>query len=315
VVDDEPDIRGMLERMLVSQGYTVALAEDAETARRHLASSPADLMLLDAGLPDTDGLTFSEEVKDNPSMRHLPIVLMPGAADPLAIEDVSCADAILSKPFNRTELLSWVKVLLGASQSQSAAARTEAVLVSLAIVVETRSLYGHEHVWRVADLSRRLALSAGLSERDTVLIHRAALLHDVGLISVPEAVLSKPGLLSTEEWQHIKRHCVRGAELCMALPDGAAIGEIIRAHHEHWDGSGYPDRLTGEVIPLGARIVAIADAFAAYTADRPYRPSLSPLAALAHFRLEAGYRWDPTLVRFLGPIVIPDVSPPSGSAA
>jgi cyclic di-GMP phosphodiesterase len=310
VVDDDPGIRGLLERLLTAHGYVVATAEDAQSARRILASLPADLVLLDVGLPDTDGLALSQELKDNASMRHLPIVLMSASMDPVGIENLSRADAILPKPFKRTELLSWIRVLLSASQAQSAAARTEAVLVSLAVLVETRSMYGQEHVWRVADVSRRLALAAGLSERDTVLIRRAALLHDIGLIGVPEAVLRKPGELTGEEWQHIKRHSALGADLCMALPDGDAVGAIIRAHHEHWDGSGYPDALAGEAIPVGARIVALSDAFAAYTADRPYRQSLSPVDALERLRGEAGSRWDPKLVGLLGPIVARHPSQP-----
>jgi putative two-component system response regulator len=306
VVDDDPGVRGLLERLLTTQGYSVSTAEDAESARKSLATTPADLVLLDVGLPDTDGLALSREIKDNASMRHLPIVLMSASMDPVGIENLGRADAILPKPFKRTELLSWIRVLLSASEAQSAAARTEAVLVSLAVLVETRSMYGQEHVWRVADVSRRLALAAGLSDRDTVLVRRAALLHDIGLIATPEAVLRKPGELTPDEWKHVKGHSALGADLCMALVDGPEVAAIIRSHHEHWDGSGYPDGLAGDAIPIGARIVALADAFAAFTADRPYRMSLSPVRALERLESEAGSQWDSRLVRLLGPIVSPD---------
>jgi putative two-component system response regulator len=302
VVDDESGIRALLERLLASQGYTVLTASNATDAARIVETSSPDLLLLDVGLPDVDGVTFSRTLRSDPTTDKIPVVLMSASMDVGELQSGVDADAIVRKPFNRDELLTWIHSFVLARRAQVNEAQTEAVLASLAALVEARGLHGERHIWRVADLSARLAFARGLGEDAVGLVRRAGLLHDVGMIAIPEAILRKREALTPAEIAHIQQHSVIGADLCHALPDGAAISAIVRAHHEHWDGTGYPDRLGGEDIPIGARIVALADTFAAATVDRPYRPALTEDQALELIRREAGSKWDPDLVDLFAPI-------------
>jgi putative nucleotidyltransferase with HDIG domain len=158
------------------------------------------------------------------------------------------------------------------------------------------SLWPEGHVERVARYSELLATAAGLDDEATALVRTAALLHEIGKLSVPEHILNKPGPLTPQEYEEIKRHAVLGAEVCRNLPDGDHISAIVRSHHEQWDGSGYPDGLAGEAIPLGARIVAIADAYATLTIERPFRRAFPPQDALEILWFGAETQWDPHLV-------------------
>ena len=169
-------------------------------------------------------------------------------------------------------------------------------LCGLANALEAKDAYTRGHSVRVSQLARQLALRAGLLQPAAETIAQAALLHDIGKIGVPEAILRKPGLLTTEEWEIMRRHPVTGAQIVAPLEffDQGAV--ILRHHHERLDGSGYPDGLTGDGIPLGARIVAVADVYDALTSDRPYRPSLPRADAIGTLRNEAGRTLDERLV-------------------
>jgi putative nucleotidyltransferase with HDIG domain len=165
-------------------------------------------------------------------------------------------------------------------------------LLGLANAIEAKDPYTRGHSERVASLARRLALAAGLPPADADTIARAGLLHDLGKIGIPEGVLRKPGPLSPEEWEVMRQHPLLGARIVAPLEffdDGAVI---VRHHHERHDGSGYPDGLHGEMIPLGARVVAVADVYDALTSDRPYRPRLAPMEAMRRLEAEAGRTLD-----------------------
>lgn len=169
-------------------------------------------------------------------------------------------------------------------------------LLGLANALEAKDVYTRGHSVRVAGLARQIALRAGLPHSAAETVAQAALLHDIGKIGVPESILRKPGLLTAEEWEIMRRHPVTGAQIVAPLEffDEGAV--ILRHHHERLDGSGYPDGLTGDGIPLGARVVAVADVFDALTSSRPYRASLSTADAIAVLHDEAGRTLDQRLV-------------------
>jgi HD-GYP domain-containing protein (c-di-GMP phosphodiesterase class II) len=173
-------------------------------------------------------------------------------------------------------------------------------LEALANALEARDAYTRGHSDRVARWSQELALAAGLSPARAALVARAGRLHDLGKIGVPEAVLRKPAALTPAEWQRMREHPLVGAQILAPLEFFAEGALIVRHHHERLDGSGYPDGLRGEAIPLGARVVAVADTYDALTSDRPYRRGLAHEEALRRLRDEAGRTLDPDLTqRFL----------------
>jgi HD-GYP domain-containing protein (c-di-GMP phosphodiesterase class II) len=165
-------------------------------------------------------------------------------------------------------------------------------LLGLANALEAKDEYTRGHSERVAALARRIALAAGLARGAADTIAQAGLVHDLGKIGIPEGVLRKPGPLSEEEWAVIRRHPLVGAQIVAPLEFFADGAVIVRHHHERHDGSGYPDGLRGELIPLGARIVAVADVYDALTSDRPYRPRLARAAAVRRLEAEAGQTLD-----------------------
>ena len=176
-------------------------------------------------------------------------------------------------------------------------------LLGLANALEAKDEYTRGHSNRVAALARRLALEAGLAVREADVIAQSGLLHDLGKIGVPESILRKPGPLTEEEWAVMRRHPLTGAQIVAPLEffsDGALI---VRHHHERDDGSGYPDGLSGERIPIGARIVAVADVYDALTSERPYRPALTHAVALDRLATEAGRTLDARLTRLFTDMV------------
>jgi putative nucleotidyltransferase with HDIG domain len=174
-------------------------------------------------------------------------------------------------------------------------------LLGLANALEAKDVYTRGHSERVGASSRRLALALGLQGKEVDTVARAGLLHDIGKIGVPETVLRKAGALTPEEWALMRSHPVIGAQIVAPFDFFAAGGTIIRHHHERVDGSGYPDGLSGEAIPLGARIVAVADVYDALTSDRPYRQAMPRGEALTYLRAQAGVSLDAEIVgMFIG---------------
>ncbi|MCI0546557.1 MAG: HD-GYP domain-containing protein [Candidatus Rokubacteria bacterium] len=176
-------------------------------------------------------------------------------------------------------------------------------LLGLANAIEAKDVYTRGHAERVAGLARQLARAAGLGPAAAETVAQAGLLHDLGKIGVPEAVLTKRGPLTPEEWALMRLHPITGAQILMPLEffDEGAV--IVRYHHERLDGSGYPDGLSGDMIPIGARIVAVADVYDALASDRPYRPAMSPAEIERQLRAEAGRTLDADLTDLLLRIV------------
>lgn len=315
VVDDDEATRALLVKLLAAQGYTIATAANVEEGLARLTENCPDLILLDIKMPDGDGRHLCRRLRAHPDTADVPIILMTAHQESGRLWLGTGADAIIFKPLKRDELLSWVRSLVRARQAQVKLDRLETMLVSIAASVEARSEHRKEHLWRVAWYSQQLAYAMGLREDDIATIRRAALLHDLGMIAVPDGVLHQPRSLTPAEFAQIKSHTVLGAELTRALPDGEAVSAIIRGHHERWHGGGYPDGLAGLEIPLGARIIAVADAFDTLTTDRPYRAALTVEGAMDVLWLGAGAQWDPDVVEKLASLVQPgrdETAKPSG---
>ena len=298
VIEDDPSIRVLLSTLLEREGYLVVTAADGEAGLRSVAEHDPDLVILDIGLPRIDGLEVTRRLRANRSTRTLPVILLTART---SIDDMVAgldagADDFIGKPFRRPELLARLRSALRMRQAILGMETAQSVVAALANAVEAKDLVTEEHCERLAMVVTRLAERVALPVEEREAIAYGALLHDVGKIGVPEAILSKPGPLSTEEWTVLRRHPEIGERICRPLGLSAEFVPIVRHHHERWDGAGYPDGLRGAAIPLGARIVGLADAFDAMTHDRPYRRAFSVAHALAELRRESGRQFDPDLV-------------------
>ncbi len=298
VVDDEAVNRKLAQELLTSRGYLVEVASNGEEAVSKVRALRPDLILLDVMMPRLDGLQTCRILKQDEETRLIPIVLLTALA---ALDDrvtgiEAGADDFLTKPFNAVELLARVRSLIHVKHLNDQLERTENILFTLAAAVEAKDRYTGRHLRRLVDYASRISKTLALPPRAERINEYGALLHDIGKIGVPEAILNKPGKLTSEEFAIIKQHPEIGERICRPLRFGPEIGPIVRGHHERWDGGGYPDGLVGDAIPLGARIVAVADSFDAMTTDRPYRNALPLEQVWEILREGAGTQWDPAVV-------------------
>jgi len=263
------------------------------------AFSP-NLIISDVMMPRMNGHQMTRALKADEDTCRIPVILLTARANSLnaMVEGLNIgADDYISKPFNIKELIARANALLRMGSLNSQLENTESVIFSLANAVEAKDAYTEGHCFRLAELSAEIARRAGLPETDIRRIKNGAILHDVGKIGIPEAVLTKPGKLTDEERTVIRQHPVIGERICRPLRSTSSIISIVRSHHERWDGHGYPDGLSGETIPVEARIVSIADSFDAMVFDRVYRPALGLDRARSIFREERDRgQWDPHLV-------------------
>ena len=297
VVEDDQANRDLLKEILASERYRVVLAADGESGLRAVATQRPDLVLLDVGLPGLDGYELTRRLRLDPALATLPILLLTGRT---SMSDVvtglgAGADDFITKPFARPELIARIRSALRLRRVLVGMEAAHAVVAALANAVEAKDAPTEHHCERLALLAARLGGRLGLSSHELDAVTYGALLHDVGKIGVPDSILSKPGPLTDDEWVAIRRHPEIGERICAPLGAFSVFGPIIRHHHERWDGTGYPDRLGGEQISLGARIVGLVDAFDAMTQGRPYRKARTIDEALAEIRREAGRQFDPEL--------------------
>jgi len=298
VVDDEPGFRGLLGTLLRSQGLQVVTASDGQEALAQFARHQPDLVLLDVEMPLLNGFEVCRRLKQNPETRLTPVVLITGLS---ATEDhirgiESGADDFLNKPVDRNELLARVRSLLSLKAYTDELDRAESVLFALARSIEGRDPCTEGHCERLSEYSFRLGRRLGLPSEQTTALRRAGIVHDIGKVAVPDSILLKPGPLASVEWQIMRAHPLVGERICAPLKSFRLVLPIIRHHHERWDGSGYPDGLKGNHIPLEARVLQIADVYDALTTERPYKRSFSHEEAIATMEQEiAKGCWDPDL--------------------
>ncbi|HLF92097.1 MAG TPA: HD domain-containing phosphohydrolase [Planctomycetota bacterium] len=293
IVDDEAIHRRFMRKALVSQGYWVQEAADGQEALDTVAAAPPDLILLDLQMPRLDGFEVCARLKADPLTRLLPIVIVTSLdqlPDRIRALDLG-VDDFLNKPVNVTELRTRVRALLRLKEYTAELEHASIVLAGIARVVEQRDAYTGCHGSRVAEAAVRLGGAMGLSGEDLKTLRLGALFHDLGKIAVPDAILRKPGPLTTEEYAVMKSHATVGADLCKPLRTMSKVIPIIRHHHERLDGSGYPAGLRGDEIPPSVRIVTVVDVYDALTTCRPYRAALSREKAFALLRREAAKGW------------------------
>jgi putative two-component system response regulator len=289
VVDDDATIARLLEQLLRAAGHRVTVARDGREGLDRVAERPPDLILLDLDMPALGGFEVCGRLKQDPATRLIPVVILTGQNAPearLRAWELG-ADDFLTKPFLNVEVLARCLSFLRLKTLLDELDSAEAVVFAFARAVEAKCRYTRGHAERVADYALGLANRLGLPGPDHELLSRGALLHDVGKISTPDAILNKPGPLTPEEYAIIKQDPAQGARIVEPLRSVRAIVPLIRWHHERLDGRGYPDGLCGGQIPLLTRVLAVADVYDALTSERPYRAAVGPAASLEVLRADA----------------------------
>ena len=304
VVDDDPVIRQSIARLLHGLGHQVVTAATGPDALARAAAHPPDLVLLDLDMPGMSGLDVCRRLKTDPATRLTPVLVLTGRAPEdarLPAWDAG-ADEYLCKPVRSQELAARCRSLLRLKGALDELDSAHATLFAFTRAVEAKCPHTLGHTERVTALAVRLARVVGLSDADVETLRRGSILHDIGKISTPDAILNKPGALTATEYEVVKRHPVDGVRIVEPLRSLRAAIPLIRWHHERLDGRGYPDGLFGGSIPLSARILAVADVYDALASDRPYRAALPRADCLAVLRSNAaGGGLDPDLVEtFIG---------------
>lgn len=320
IIDDEPANLKLLDKMLRSQGYqSLVLVDDPRVAiDLYLTTRPA-LILLDINMPHLDGFQLMEQLKalNDPLLPPIVILTAQYGKDYLLRALAAGARDFIGKPFDRNELLMRVRNLLDVQMAhrlvhdqkavleEMVRSRTEElrrtrlqIVQRLGMAAEYRDEETGNHILRMSHMCALLARAIGWSEDDCELILNASPMHDIGKIGIPDAIMLKPGKFEPHEWEIMKTHAAIGEKLldgddsdlmCMAR-------EIALTHHEKWDGSGYPNGLDGEAIPLSGRIAALADVFDALTSVRPYKKAWTVEAAVDLIKDNSGRHFDPALV-------------------
>jgi len=302
VADDNRTNRQLYRELLEQHGFEVHLAASGEEALAIHERTPLDLLILDVRMPGISGEEVCRRVKAEPESSYLPVLLVTAYEESgarLRALDAA-ADDLLIAPVNRLELVARVRSLLRLKLYHRDLVRHEQVVLSLSAALEAKDAYTRGHSERVGELAARLAGELGADAARIERLRTAGLLHDIGKVAVPEAVLNKPGVLDPHEWAQVKAHPEIGYQVCRRLRSAAPVLDCILYHHERRDGSGYPRGLAGEVIPYEARLLSVADAFDALTSERAYRPGLSSRGALDLLAREtAAGRWDASIVEAL----------------
>ncbi len=299
VVDDKLDTLLLLRELLSSKGYDVITATEAEEAEDKVHSERPDLVLLDVVMPGRSGYELCRELKDDPFTRLIPVVMITGLTDrDDRVRGIEAgADDFLNKPLYPEELFARVKSLLKLKEFTDELENAESVLVALALGVESRDPYTGNHCERLAHYATDLGQQIGLDHDSVIALKRGGYLHDLGKVSIPDEILKKGAALTPDEWEIMKQHPIIGESICRPLKSFRNVLPIIRHHHEHWDGSGYPDQLKHYSIPLLARILQVVDVYDALRTARPYKPALTHDEAERTMMEEARKGlWDPELV-------------------
>jgi putative two-component system response regulator len=299
VVDDHPGIAGLMSQLLAQRGYDVVTAENAEQAAAEVRRQAPDLILSDVKMPGKSGYELCRDLKSDPATRLIPFVLITGLSDSSdKVRGIEAgADDFLNKPVLAEELTARVKSLLRVKEFTDELETADSVLCTLGLIVEGRDPYTEGHCERLAARAADFGRHLGLDQDSIVALRRGGYLHDLGKIAVPDAILKKGSDLTLPEWEIMKRHPVTGESICKPLKSLRLVLPIIRHHHEHADGSGYPDGLRAGEIPLLPRVLQVVDVYDALRTARPYKPALSHDEAAQTMRKEARRGlWDAELV-------------------
>ncbi len=291
---DHVDVnRRLLKAILKAAPYRILEASRPQEALSVLAREKIDLVILDLMLPGMSGPDFCRTLRAGRRTQLIPILMITsvqGVENEVA-SIASGADEFLIKPLHPAVVRTRVRAMLRSKAAIDSLEEAETILFALAQAVEQRDRYTAGHCQRLAWYGVSLGTALGLPHPQLLALHRGGFLHDIGKISVPDSILHKRGRLTEDEWRIMRMHPVKGEEICRPMKSLASVLPIIRNHHERWDGGGYPDGLSGERIPLVARILQLADIYDALITERPYKPALDPDAALKVLNAEAARGW------------------------
>lgn len=293
IIDDTQSSLKLLTRVLERDGHHVIGCNDSRDALSLVANHAPDVVLLDIVMPAPNGLDLCRELKQNPTTLLVPVVLVTALTDPAhKLRGIDAgADDFLIKPVNTAELLARVRSLIRLKRYTDDLESAESVILSLALTIEARDASTDGHCQRLASYATAVGRSLGLDDDALAALNRGGFLHDVGKIGIPDAILLKTGRLTADEFRIMQRHTVIGDRLCGELRSLRDVRVIVRHHHERCDGSGYPDGLVGDRIPLLAQIMSVVDVYDALTTDRPYRRPMTPEQAFDELRHEVACGW------------------------
>jgi putative two-component system response regulator len=307
--DHEASLAGLAE-LLSAEGFNVVTARDGQMALAEFQRAQPDLVLSDVKMPVLTGIEVCRHIKNNPETRLVPLVLITGLTETQdRVDGIEAgADDFLNKPVERLQLMARVRSLLRQKAYTDELERAESVLFALAMSIEGKDPYTEGHCQRLAEHSARLGEILGLEGPQIIALRRAGLVHDIGKVAVPDSILLKPARLTASEKKNMQRHPLVGERICSPLKSFQLVLPIIRHHHEKMDGTGYPDKLKGEAIPLTARILQIVDVFDALTTSRPYKSPSTVDEALAVMKKEVkkGW-WDPNVFAAFDRLIEKDV--------
>ena len=293
IVDDLPGSARLVESLLAPDGHALRTAAGGAEALELVSAEPPDLVLMDVMMSRVDGFAACRAIKQNTATRLIPVVLMTALDDSASrVRGLDAgADDFVSKPFNAPELRARVRSLLRVKHYTDELDSAESVIVSLALTIEARDGTTGGHCERLSASAAALGRALGLGEEAVATLGRGGFLHDVGKVGIPDSVLLKPGPLTPQEYALMQQHTIIGDRLCGELRSLRAVRPVVRHHHERLDGSGYPDGLRGDAVPLLAQILSIVDAFDAMTTARPYTPARPAVWAADQLRREAACGW------------------------
>lgn len=304
VVEDDPAIRHVLSELLTALGHGVVTAESAEKAVALLDVISPDLVITDVHMGAMSGIELCARIKSDPRYELTPVVVLTAVADIDArVAGLAAgADDFFPKPVDFNELRARLGALLRVKGLLDQLERAEGVITTLALTIEARDTYTAGHCDRLSRYAVAVGEVLGVDAPMMKALRLGGYLHDLGKIAVPDGILMKPGPLDAAERERIRQHPGAGADLVLGLKSLEDVRPIMRHHHERWNGTGYPDGLSGEGIPLGARIISVVDVYDALHTERPYKPALPHMEAVGILERETdlGY-WDPRVVSaFLG---------------
>ena len=307
VVDCDPVGRQLFRGVLKVAHYRILEAPDALEALAILRDTPVDLVITDLVLRDLSGLELCRKLKADKRTRLIPILVVTSVH---AIESEiagleSGADEFLVKPVSPMALRTRIRGMLRTKHVTDSLEEAESILFALARIVDERDSVTGDHCQRLADLSVLAGATLGLPAEDLSALRQGGYLHDIGKIAISDTILRKSGPLDSDEWVLMRQHPVVGESICRMMRTLLPVLPIIRSHHERWDGTGYPDGLAGEEIPLLARILQLGDIYDAITSRRSYKAAFTPEYALAQIQIEVDRGWrDPALFSVFRGIIL-----------
>ena len=293
VVDDEPAVAEVLRRLLVKEGYSVDVRNDGQEALNAMSEVRPHLVLCDVNMPGITGIEVCRRLKQDSTYRLTPVVMVTGQAQREArLEGLEAgADDFLAKPVDPQELLIRVRSLVRIKRYTDDLDSAASIIIAMALLIEARDGNTEGHCHRMANYATALGRALDLSEDDLQALHRGGFLHDIGMLAIPDSLLRKTGPLDPDEFELMKSHTTVGDSLCGNLRSLDSVRPIIRHHHERYDGSGYPDGLTGDEIPLVAQIMGVVDVYDAVTTRRPYQGPHTPQEAIDILRGQVACGW------------------------